>query len=105
MSQPEPKFPAEFLRPRRYPDETLEQFQNRRRMVNRALDAYLKGVTVTLHEGTAFIKLAMPGEDPKVDELIMNGQIRDVQTLIGRDGKQFRIGRNKGKPYLKKVLE
>ena len=90
-------FDGEMLRPTRYPFESQEQYRQRRSLMSRAVDRYLRGTMA--HQSTTIMELAAAGEDVKTDDAIKQRLVRDVITATLPGGKVIRIGRSKGVTY------
>ena len=56
------------------------------------------------HVSSRVLTLPLAGVDVKLDHAIVNEKIRDVTLVTAPDGKQFRVGREKGTTYLHKTI-
>ena len=51
------------------------------------------------HVSSRVLTLPLAGVDVKLDRAIVDGKIRGVTLMTAPDGKQFRVGREKGTTY------
>ena len=56
------------------------------------------------HVSSRVLTLPVIGVDAQIDKLILDGKIRDVTLMTAPDGKQFRVGREKGTTYRHKTV-
>ena len=97
-------FPPDVLAPARRPGETEEDYRNRRRVANEAVEQYLGGQYAYASATPAFIPAA--GENEEIDEAVRRGDLKVVVAkAVSRDGKIGRIAVTKGTPYRKPKVD
>jgi hypothetical protein len=81
--------------------EPYAVYRERRERAKQAITRHLRGRVI--YAPCKLVTLPLAGEDEKVDELIRRREYRDVHlsAQLTADGKQFRIGRTKGVPFVK----
>ena len=95
-------FPPETLTPARRPAEKREDYVARRRILNRAVERYLRGQM--LHVSCRAMTIPLAGVDEKTDELVRRGEITVIDTVV--KGKQMlRLAMPKGITYNKPSKE
>lgn len=87
------------LAPARHPNESFQQYRARRKGAARLVAAKLRGTMV--HVSSEAVRLPAPGVDSDVDAKVARGDVRDVELCTDALGKEYRVGRMRGKTYRK----
>jgi hypothetical protein len=74
---------------KRHPNESQDNYRARRTLVEKQLCRYLEGRALNeylkgrmLHVSTQIVQIPAKGVDSKIDEAVLRGEYRDLQTVF-----------------------